>query len=183
MLLLTPLALLLSLAGAGHSGVHRWIRLGPLHWNVAFLLLPASSLALLPFARVLGFYQNVTLLGSGEELSLRELIRRARSLTGHWTSEAWSMLAIQLGFKLFVLLNLGLLLYMLPQLAKMFLGIESVFTLSNTAMLNSTFFLACLLITYILVDPLLKACYALRCFYGESLTTGADLRAELRHAD
>jgi hypothetical protein len=30
------------------------------------------------------------------------------------------------------------------------------------------------------VDPLIKAAYALRCFYGESLSSGADLRAELR---
>ena len=93
------------------------------------------------------------------------------------------MLAIQIGFRIFVALNVGVMIIVVPQLVKMFLGIESVFTTSSGAMINSTFFLACLLITYLLVDPLLKACYVLRCFYGESLTTGADLRAELRNAD
>ena len=44
-LLLTPLALLISLLNSGLSGVHRWISLGPLHWNVAFLLLPAAIVA------------------------------------------------------------------------------------------------------------------------------------------
>src|SRR5262249_53292125 len=29
------------------------------------------------------------------------------------------------------------------------------------------------------VDPLVKAVYTLRCFYGESLKTGADLKADL----
>ena len=45
-LLVTPLALVASLAMPGQAGVHRWITLGPLSWNVAFLLLPAASVAL-----------------------------------------------------------------------------------------------------------------------------------------
>ena len=149
----------------------------------ALVMVPAAALLLLPFSRVVGFYQNVTLLGSGEEGTFRGLLHRAQSLAGHWAPEAWSLLAIQMGFKVFVALNVGVMILTVPQLVKMFLGIESVFTISPRAMLNSTFFLACLLITYLLVDPLLKACYVLRCFYGESLTTGADLRAELRNVD
>lgn len=50
-LLLTPLALLIGLFSPGVSGVHRWIALGPLHWNVAFLCLPAATVAFAAFAR------------------------------------------------------------------------------------------------------------------------------------
>jgi cell division protein FtsW (lipid II flippase) len=46
MLIAAPLALLISLASAGQQGVHRWISLGPLRWNVAFLFLPAAATAL-----------------------------------------------------------------------------------------------------------------------------------------
>ena len=137
----------------------------------------------LPFARSVGFYQNVTLLGTGEEGSIHGLFQHARSLTAHWPREAWGLLTIQFGFGCFVFLNVCAMVLTVPQLVKMFLGIESVFSSSVLAMLNSTFFLACALITYLLVDPLLKACYVLRCFYGESLTTGADLRAELRDGE
>ncbi|MBL0156863.1 MAG: hypothetical protein IPP47_07130 [Bryobacterales bacterium] len=45
-LLLTPLALLLSLTHRGQFGVHRWIPLGPLTWHGAFLWLPAATVAL-----------------------------------------------------------------------------------------------------------------------------------------
>ena len=34
-------------------------------------------------------------------------------------------------------------------------------------------------LTYVCVDPILKTVYALRCFYGESLESGEDLKAEL----
>ena len=50
-LLLTPLALLISLLNPGQSGVHRWISLGPLNWNAAFLCLPAATVALAATAR------------------------------------------------------------------------------------------------------------------------------------
>jgi hypothetical protein len=149
----------------------------------AFFVLPIAVLITLPLARAVGFYQNATLLGSGDEGSIGGLVRRAKSLTAHWPREAWGMLGIQFGFGCFVFLNVCVMVLFVPQLVKMFLGIESVFTTSVLAMLNTTFFLACALITYLLVDPLLKATYVLRCFYGESLTTGADLRAELRHAN
>ena len=35
-------------------------------------------------------------------------------------------------------------------------------------------------LAWLVIDPLLDAVYVLRCFYGESLTTGEDLRATLR---
>src|SRR5207302_1722821 len=45
---------------------------------------------------------------------------------------------------------------------------------------NSTFFAAMFGLTYLCADPLLKAIYTLRCFYGESLRSGEDLKAELK---
>lgn len=44
-LLIAPLAFLISLFNSGNSGVHRWISLGPLNWNVSFLLLPSVTVA------------------------------------------------------------------------------------------------------------------------------------------
>jgi len=48
------------------------------------------------------------------------------------------------------------------------------------ALLNTTFFATILGLTYLCVDPFLKTIYALRCFYGESLETGEDLKANLK---
>ncbi|MBC7928909.1 MAG: hypothetical protein H7039_24965 [Bryobacteraceae bacterium] len=49
--LLGIVSVLLSLFDPGVAGVHRWVALGPLRWNVAFLWLPAVSVALAAAAR------------------------------------------------------------------------------------------------------------------------------------
>jgi hypothetical protein len=46
LLAVAPVALLASLCSAGQSGVHRWVRLGPFQWNVAFLFLPGAVVAI-----------------------------------------------------------------------------------------------------------------------------------------
>lgn len=51
LLLLAAVSLLLSLFSSGQAGVHRWIALGPLTWNVAFVWLPAAAVALAAAAR------------------------------------------------------------------------------------------------------------------------------------
>ena len=86
-------------------------------------------------------------------------------------------------FGLYVFLNWTTVCYLLPRLVKILFGIESMFTRGDYSLLNTTFFAAMFWLTYLCVDPILKAAYALRCFYGESIQSGADLRAELqRHA-
>ena len=71
----------------------------------------------------------------------------------------------------------------LPMLLKSLFGLETVFSRGGLAILNTTFFASMVGVTFLCVDPILKTLYVLRCFYGESIQSGADLRAELhRHA-
>src|SRR5213078_3295729 len=63
---------------------------------------------------------------------------------------------------------------------KMLLGIDTVFSQVGIGLLNTTFFTAMVGLTYLCVDPILKAIYTLRCFYGESLRSGDDLKAGLK---
>src|SRR6185295_18711282 len=97
-----------------------------------------------------------------------------------WSGQNHIGLGIALTFALGVFLNLSLVTLSLPSLLKMLLGVESVFSKSPAAMLNSTFFAAIFGLTYLCVDPIVKTVYTLRCFYGESLQSGADLKADLR---
>jgi hypothetical protein len=83
------------------------------------------------------------------------------------------------GFGFYVFLNWVVAGLTLPHLIKMLFGIESVFTRSTFGLLNTTFFAGMAGLTYLCVDPILKTVYVLRCFYGESLASGEDLRAEL----
>lgn len=76
--------------------------------------------------------------------------------------------------------NIGAALYLLPQLLKMFFGVETMFTMSPGQTFNSTFWAVVCSLTYLCLDPLVKAAYVARCFYGEALHTGEDLKVELR---
>lgn len=80
----------------------------------------------------------------------------------------------------FAAVNVAAFIGYLPQLLRIFFGIEPVLTYNETYMLNSTFVVIVGGITYLLMDPVVKAVYVLRCFYGFSLRTGEDIQVALR---
>ena len=69
-------------------------------------------------------------------------------------------------------------LVLLPQLLKILIGVETVFSIVGAHIM--TFHAIVCSLSYLCLDHLLKASYCLRCFYGESLRTGEDLKVELR---
>ena len=73
--------------------------------------------------------------------------------------------------------NFAFLMVAVPSLLKSLLGLETTLIVPP---LNSTLLAAACSLTFVCMDPFMKAVYVLRCFYGESLATGEDLRAELR---
>jgi hypothetical protein len=68
----------------------------------------------------------------------------------------------------------------LPGVMKMLFGLETMFTRSGFSLLNTTFFAVMFGLAYLCVDPIAKTAYVMRCFYGQSLQSGEDLKAELR---
>lgn len=143
-------------------------------------LLPLALLPVLTFPFMFAFYQNLTVLPGGESPTLGALVKRAARQASLWQRQNLSLLLAGIGFGLVVFLNWTTFCFLIPNLLKMLTGFESIYTRSSLSMLNSTFFAAMLGLTYLSVDPLLKAVYSLRCFYGESLQSGEDLKAELR---
>jgi hypothetical protein len=145
-------------------------------------VLPLLLLPTIPFPWAFAFYQNLVALDDGETLDFKGLFAKASRQARLWPAQNHVMLALLFAFAFFVFLNLVSAFFVLPALLKMFLGIETVFTRSGLSMLNSTLLAAALGLAYLCVDPILKTIYVLRCFLGESQRSGADLRAELRHA-
>jgi hypothetical protein len=145
-------------------------------------LLTLSLLILLPFGWVNAFYQNVTVFAAEDGARLREVFRRALRQAGLWPGQNHVLLGILslFGFVIFVDVAVGL--GQVPALLKMIFGVESAFTRAPMSFLNTTFLAAVCCVCYLCLDPLVKAIYALRCFYGEALRTGEDLRAELKSA-
>jgi hypothetical protein len=147
---------------------------------LGLFLLPVAFVTVLTFGTVYAFFQNVTAMDDGETTRLRVLIQRA---VGQLRLLRWqnhvTLLAL-LGFGICVLASWASVGFLLPALAKILLGVESVFSRSGGSMLNTTFLAAILGLTYLSIDPIVKAVYVLRCFYGESLKTGHDLKSDLK---
>ncbi len=147
------------------------------------ILLPLAALAALPLAWTFAFYQNVTVLGWRQNNGLRHTAAGAWQHAARWPGQN-HLLLIGLYFVALVLfVNVFAIMQQLPMLAKSLLGLDSTMTLSPWTMFNTTFIAIIAGLTYLLVDPLLKAAYTLRCFYSAALDTGADLLSELRHIE
>jgi uncharacterized membrane protein YuzA (DUF378 family) len=142
-------------------------------------VIPLSLIPILPAAWTYAFYQNVTALDDGSPAGISVLLKKSWKQANLWPKQNCFNLAIMGGFGFYVFLNWAVMGLTLPHLIKMLFGIESVFTRSTFGLLNTTFFAGMAGLAYLCVDPILKTIYVLRCFYGESLESGEDLRAEL----
>jgi hypothetical protein len=145
-------------------------------------LLPLAALTAFPLPWFYAFYQNLTALADSNAPGPWELARRSAKQARLWPQQNHFALFCLSLFAVFVFLNGCVGCGMLPHLIKMLFGIETVFSRGGWAMLNTTFFATMACLTYLCLDPILKTVYVLRCFYGDSIRSGADLRAELRLA-
>jgi Domain of unknown function (DUF4129) len=144
------------------------------------VILPFAALIVLPLAWVYAFYQSLSVLDEPRTRELSALVRAAKEQSMLWPGQNHLVLTIMSLFGLFILGNLTLGLMAIPYLLKWLLGIETVFTLSGLHLLNTTFLAVLGALTYLCIDPIVKAVYVLRCFYGRSRRTGDDIRAALR---
>ena len=147
---------------------------------IGLFLLPVAFVTVLAFGTFYAFFQNVTALDDGETTRLRVLVMRALKQVGLWRGQNHAALLALFAFGACVCVSWISVGLALPMLSKMLFGVESVFSRSGESMLNTTFFAAILGLTYLSIDPIVKAVYVLRCFYGESLKSGDDLKADLK---
>jgi len=155
--------------------------------NQAFLgatklpMLLIALAAVYPFARVVAFYRYAPVLADREDLDPIEAISQARRLSGIDRFQCFLLQTLLLLLSLVALLNVTLVFATLPQLVKMLTGYESVFSRAGESYIwNRLFLLLVLAATWLVFDPFVQAVYCLRCFQGESMGTGEDLRAGLR---
>jgi hypothetical protein len=188
-------------------------------WNM--IILPVAFILLLPFPQTLAFFQNATVLGSGDEKDIRIVLQKSWRQASLWPMQntliiwlispfllvfaslfAFVLVPISSSFNpsapvlvvmliaalvsipicplaIITALNIGVALFLLPWLLKTLLDIDTLFSLSSTHLMNNTFLAVVCGLSYLCLDPLMKASYCLRCFYGESLHTGEDLKVEL----
>ena len=146
----------------------------------AFFILPLAALIAIPFGWCYAFYQNVTAEAITELSDPKALCKKAWFQARLWPRQNHILLSIFFVFGIIVFLNIASAIYILPHLLKKYLGIESMFTLSGSHAINTTFWLVTIGISYLCMNPLVKTVYVLRCFYGAALKSGDDLKTELK---
>ncbi len=149
--------------------------LQPLSW----ILVTLSSIVMVPFAWTVAFFRNAALFAA---LGIDRPVAAARRHAGLWTKQNWLILSIVSLAALLLFANILALILLAPQVGRSFLGMEGDLARLGMGLLNLTTVMVAATVTWLFIDPLLDAVYALRCFYGESLSTGEDLRVGLRRA-
>jgi hypothetical protein len=145
-------------------------------------VLPLMFIVLFPFGWVYAFYQNATILADSESGATSKLVKNSWKQALLWPGQNHLFLLVLCFFSFYVFVNWTIACFMLPNLFKMLFGIESEFTKSPASVLNASFFMSMFVLTWLCVDPIVKVLYTLRCFYGESLDSGHDLKAELKRS-
>jgi len=174
-----------SVAAAPNSkwSLHRTIKLALVQGMIQpsrLIIHPIALILTIPFGWVTAFYEGVSVVGDGTELEVRQIIKRASSQAGAWPGQNHAILLIFALLAFFLWLNAAILILGIPQLLKMFLGIETGFTRAGYWMIwNTTFLAATVTLAWLALDPLIKAVYVLRSFHTAARKDGADLLAEL----
>ncbi len=144
------------------------------------IILPLGLLVAIPFGWIFAFYQNLTLLEQPQDQNGKDLYKRARQQALLWPKQNHMVILILILINIIVFINILTVFAWGPGLLRSITGVETVFSRSIFSYTNSTFYMVCAAITFLIVDPLVKSAYLLRCFYGESIHNGADLRLRLR---
>jgi len=172
--------------GRGSLGAGDTVRAAGALWLVQALQVPlllVGTFFVIPFAWTVALLQNATVLAfvpTGARPGLRDLVGRSLRYSHDDWAQNHGALVVLAAVAFFTWANLLATVVLSVRLGRSLLGIESVFTISPAAaMVNATFFLATLLLAYLVVSPMLKAVYVLRCFYASSRESGADLLARL----
>jgi len=150
---------------------------------VSVIGLAFSALLVFPLAWTYALHQNLVLLilpgfarGSSAIGPLKDSWRQARL----WPGQNHAIMLLLGLISLFAFANFAACLVFFPYLVKVLTGWESAFTRLGVRLFDFKMFLAAVVLTYLAVLPLARVIYVLRCFYGASLSTGADLLSELR---
>ena len=150
------------------------------HPLVFIILIPVSIFMLPPL-----IYSTAAICAIAPEKGLSYLFKKLAYHVGRDFFQFLLTMLILIVGTIVLTCNIYLALLLTPYLLKMFLGIESQFTLAGNMSIalffNSTIWSIVLAISYLILDPFCRILFTLRVFYGESNDRGWDIIANLNH--
>jgi hypothetical protein len=141
-------------------------------------VLAMAAVVTLPFPWAHAFYQNAHVYAA--RFDLRETARNAALNAGLWPKQNWQIMACMLLLATLLFLNTLMAIAICAQLLNSIFGIETALVQNRVAILGLPYLAAAGCATFLVLDPIWKAAYVIRCFHGESKRSGADLRLLLR---
>ena len=145
--------------------------------GTSLLMLPLAALSILGFPWMAAFYYSAS---ASDAPDTRGVYRYASRQASTWSFSGVNDFLMSLLLGLVVFMNVFVLLASGPVLFRTFTGEESVFTRNPSGMMNGTLFTAAVVITWLLLDPLLRAMFVIRCFRVDAIRSGVDLSAAIR---
>ncbi len=144
---------------------------------LSLILLPIALLITLPFPASVAFFRSVGLFAAlGDARPTAAASQNARL----WLGQNSVILTFISLAALLLFANVVIAMVLLPQLGRSFLGIEGEFARLGVGILNFYTLAVSITVAWMFIDPLLEAAYVIRCFHGQSQSTGQDLSVALR---
>jgi hypothetical protein len=140
-------------------------------------VLPVALVLTFPFGWVYAYYQNASVLAESDDVH-----GLAAAQAKAWPGQNHMGLLLISVLFLAAFANLSGAFLMLPWFANRILGVDSAFGMSGWGKINTTFVASVFCLAWLFTDPVVKAFYVLRVFYGRARSTGEDLRVELQRA-
>ncbi len=153
--------------------------------STSLWILFLASVALLPMAWVYAFYHNANILALPvfrEGGRTRDLFKQAFTQCHYRPRQNHGVMMILSLFSLLVWLNIATGSALTLVLMKSITGSENAFSRNPWLFISTGFIGATMAISYMIAGPFVKACYAVRCFYGQSRKSGEDIAVQFRSA-
>ncbi|HEY4300614.1 MAG TPA: DUF4129 domain-containing protein [Candidatus Didemnitutus sp.] len=140
---------------------------------------PLMLVATIPFGWIYAYFQSALAVPEDGPDGAAGARREAWKMAILWPGQNHRGLLIITVLWLAVFENIAIAFYFLPALGTRLLGLHTIFEHSGWMLLNTTFLFLMASLTHLLVDPLVKAFYVLRVFYGRSRRRGDEVRVAL----
>ena len=149
------------------------------------VLLTLAFVAMLPFGWVYAACHNYSLLALDTFRTggrTRDLLRTACQQSLFRPQQNHGLLLLMPALALLVCANLHMAVGYTAYLSRVFTGEENALSRNPTLLLSTGIVAATLGVTYLIVGPLIRALYVLRCFQSFSQRNGADIAIAFKRA-
>lgn len=147
--------------------------------SIGLFIIPLSLLTIAGYPYAFAFFQYALIIEKRNKF--RELISSCIKNTVLWPLQNSIIFSILLLVFIFIWINLITIISLIPTIAINIFGLHSFTYFSNSGAFWITFILSVIMISWSILDPIIKTVYCLRYYYGMSIKNGKDLIVPIKN--